>query len=116
MHILRILENDAMHSLNITRRGAGLSIMFHKIIISDNRRNRPLLHFAVQKLLDFLDNFSDSSIKSVEFQHDSPWARRLHFLHNLVADKQIHTQLIPYMQRISLICFKYLESEVWMIR
>ncbi|XP_043262720.1 uncharacterized protein LOC122403313 isoform X1 [Colletes gigas] len=115
-HILRILENYAMHSLNITRRGAGLSIMFHKIVVSDNRRDRPLLHFAVQKLLDLLDDFSNASLNSVEFKHDSPWARHLHFLCTLVADKEIRAQLIPHMQRISLTCFKYLESEIWTIR
>ncbi|XP_053978286.1 uncharacterized protein LOC128876172 [Hylaeus volcanicus] len=116
IHVSRILENGDMHSLNITRRGAGLSIMFHKIVVSDNRRDRPILHFAVQKLLDLLNNFADASLNNVESQHDSPWARRLHFLRTLVADKEIHAQLIPYMQRISLICFRYLESEIWTIR
>nr|XP_033188778.1 uncharacterized protein LOC117156129 isoform X2 [Bombus vancouverensis nearcticus] len=115
-HILRILENNFMDSLNITRRGAGLSIMFHRIVVSDNRRDRPLLHFAVQKLLDLLDNVSDENLKSIEFQHDSPWARRLYFLRALVADKEINAQLTPYMERISLTCFKYLESEIWTIR
>ncbi|KAK1119145.1 hypothetical protein K0M31_013642 [Melipona bicolor] len=115
-YILRILEDGSMHSLNITRRGAGLSIMFHRIVVSDNRRDRPLLHFAVQKLLDLLDNISDDNLKSIESQHDSPWARRLHFLRALVADKEIHAQLTPYMERISLTCFKYLHSEIWTIR
>lgn len=105
-----------MHSLNITRRGAGLSIMFHRIVVSDNRRDRPLLHFAVQQLLDLLDDISDDNLKSIESQHDSPWARRLHFLRALVADKEIHAQLTPYMERISLTCFKYLQSEIWTIR
>ncbi|XP_012149072.1 uncharacterized protein LOC100876028 [Megachile rotundata] len=116
-HILRILENDTtIHSLNITRRGAGLSIMFHRIVVGDNRRDRPLLHFAVQKLLDLLDNTSDDFIIHLEFQHDSPVARHLHFLRALVANKEIHAQLTPYMERISLTCFKYLESETWTIR
>ncbi|XP_017892011.1 uncharacterized protein LOC108632148 [Ceratina calcarata] len=115
-YLSRILENDSMHSLNITRRGAGLSIMFHRIVVSDNRRDRPLLHFAVQKLLDSLNHFSDDHARCIESQHDSPWARRLHFLRALVADKEIHAQLTPYMEDISLICFKYLESEMWSIR
>ncbi|XP_076282854.1 uncharacterized protein LOC143210152 [Lasioglossum baleicum] len=115
-HVLHILEDDAMHSLNITRRGAGLSIMFHRIVVSDNRRDRPLLHFAVEKLLQLLDNFCDASSKNVESQHDSPWARRLHFLCALVADKEIHAQLTLYMERITLTCFRFLESDVWTIR
>ncbi|XP_076752262.1 uncharacterized protein LOC143424222 [Xylocopa sonorina] len=115
-YVLRILESDSMHSLNITRRGAGLSIMFHRIVVSDNRPDRPLLHFAVQRLLDVLDNFSDDCVKRIESQHDSPWARHLHFLRTLVADKEIHGQLTLYMERITLICFKYLESEIWTIR
>lgn len=105
-----------MHSLNITRRAAGLSIMFYKIVVSDDRRERPLLHFAVQKLLDLLDNISDINLKSIESQHDSPWARYLHFLKALVADKELHAQLMPYMEKISLTCFRYLESEIWTIR
>ncbi|XP_076662007.1 uncharacterized protein LOC143365583 [Halictus rubicundus] len=116
MHVLHILEDDAMQSLNITRRGAGLSIMFHRIVVSDNRRDRPLLHFAVQKLLQLLDNFSDASSMNIESQHDSPWARRLHFLRALVADKEIHAQLTLYMERITLTCFRFLGSEVWTIR
>ncbi|KAF3430520.1 hypothetical protein E2986_07507 [Frieseomelitta varia] len=115
-HILRILEDGFMHSLNITRRGAGLSIMFHRIVVSDNRRDRPLLHFAVQKLLDLLSDISDDNLISIESQHDSPWARRLHFLRALVADKEIHAQLTPYMEKISLTCFKYLQSEIWTVR
>ncbi|XP_078038510.1 uncharacterized protein LOC144470832 [Augochlora pura] len=116
MQVLRILEDDAMHSLNITRRGAGLSIMFHRIVVSDNRRDRPLLHFAMQTLLQLLDNFSNDSSRNVKSQHDSPWARRLHFLRALVADKEIQAQLIPYMERIALTCFRFLESEQWTIR
>nr|XP_033325425.1 uncharacterized protein LOC117219953 isoform X1 [Megalopta genalis] len=116
IQVLRILEDDAMHSLNITRRGAGLSIMFHRIVVSDNRRDRPLLHFAVQMLLQLLDNFSSASSGNVKSQHDSPWARRLHFLRALVADKEIQAQLIPYMERITLTCFRFLESELWTIR
>lgn len=89
--------------------------MFHRIVVSDNRSDRPLLHFAVKKLLDLLAT-SDAPQGSVESQHDSPWTRRLHFLRALVADKEIHAQLLPYMERISLTCFKYLESEIWSIR
>ncbi|XP_076247125.1 uncharacterized protein LOC143187061 [Calliopsis andreniformis] len=116
LHVVHILENDDMHLLNITRRGAGLSIMFHKIVVNDNRRDRPLLHFAVQKLLNSLEDFPDDVLQNFEAQHDSPWARRLHFLRALVSDKEIHAHLIPYIERISLTCFKYLKSEIWTIR
>ncbi|XP_031835866.1 uncharacterized protein LOC116428388 [Nomia melanderi] len=115
-HVSRILENDAMQSLNITRRGAGLSIMFHRMVVNDTRRDRPLLHFAVQKLLNLLHDSPSAFSESMVSQHDSPWARHLHFLRALVADKEVHVQLIPYMERISLICFRYLESEIWTIR
>ncbi|XP_029045659.2 uncharacterized protein LOC114877348 [Osmia bicornis bicornis] len=117
MHILRILKDDSMiHSLNITRRDAGLSIMFHRIVVGDNRRDRPLLHFAMRKLLFLLGDFVDYSLKELVIQYDFPTARRLHFLRALVANKEIHAQLTPYMEKIALICFRQLKSEIWIIR
>lgn len=105
-----------MGKLHLTRRGAGLSIMFHKLVISDNRKNRPTAHFAVQILLRSLKNFSMAAVKNVEPGQDSPWAKRLHFLRALVADKEIHAQLSSYIENICLTCFKYMESDVWTIR
>lgn len=115
MHLMYLLE-DTGKSLHLTRRGAGLSIMFHRLVVSDNRKNWPTVHLAVQTLLCSLKNFSVADVKNVEAGEESPWAKRLHFLRTLVADKEIHAQLVPYMEDICLTCFKYMESDVWTVR
>jgi len=89
--------------------------MFHRLVVSDNRRDRPTVHFAIQTLLHSLEN-SITAVRNVEVGEDSPWAKRLHFLRTLVADKEIHAQLVPYMEDICLTCFKYMESDVWIVR
>nr|XP_012228384.1 PREDICTED: uncharacterized protein LOC105675675 isoform X2 [Linepithema humile] len=114
-YLTRLLEEDMEKSLHLTRRGAGLSIMFHRLVVSDNRRDRPMAHLAVQMLLRSLKN-SMTAVENVEVGDDSPWAKRLHFLRALVADKEIHSQLVMYMEDICLTCFKYMESDVWTVR
>ncbi|KYN17248.1 PREDICTED: uncharacterized protein LOC108763497 [Trachymyrmex cornetzi] len=116
IYLTCLLEEDTKKSLHLTRRGAGLSIMFHKLVVSDNRNNRPTVHFAVETLLHSLKNISVTIVRNVETGEDSPWAKRLHFLRALVADKEIHAQLVPYMEDICLTCFKYMESDVWTVR
>ncbi|KAL6260571.1 hypothetical protein P5V15_008092 [Pogonomyrmex californicus] len=115
-YLMYLLEEDTGKSLHLTRRGAGLSIMFHRLVIGDNRKDRPIVHFAVQMLLRSLKNFSVVAIRNVETGQDSPWAKRLHFLRALVVDKEIHAQLVPYMEDICLTCFEYMKSDVWIVR
>ncbi|XP_070527894.1 tRNA (32-2'-O)-methyltransferase regulator THADA isoform X2 [Cardiocondyla obscurior] len=116
IYLTRLLVEDTEKSLHLTRRGAGLSIMFHRLVVSDRRDGRPAVHFAIQTLMHSLENCSVAAIKNVEAGADSPWAKRLHFLRALVADKDIHTQLIPYMENICLMCFEYMESNIWVVR
>ncbi|XP_024937005.1 uncharacterized protein LOC107263882 [Cephus cinctus] len=116
-YLRNLIKNGNKTNPNLTRRGAGLSIMFHKIVASDNRKDRPLLHFAIGLLLDSLKNSPQiSTTDNAEGLHDSPCARNLHFLCSLVGDKELHAQLVPYLEEISLICFTYLESQTWTIR
>ncbi|XP_020289148.1 uncharacterized protein LOC109857328 isoform X2 [Pseudomyrmex gracilis] len=115
-YLTHLLKDDAGQSLHLTRRGAGLSIMFHKLVVSDNRSNRPMVHLAIQMLLCSLENFSMDAVRNVEDGQDSPWAKRLHFLRTLIIDKDIHVHLVPYMETICLTCFKYMESDVWTVR
>lgn len=115
-YLTNLLEKDAEKSLHLTRRGAGLSIMFHRLVVSDNRKDRPTVHFAVRMLLHSLKDFSMAAVREVEPGKDSPWARRLYFLRMLVIDKEIHAQLVPYMEDICLTCFEYIKSDVWTVR
>ncbi|XP_066584522.1 tRNA (32-2'-O)-methyltransferase regulator THADA [Prorops nasuta] len=115
-YIVKLLENETIINLNVTRRGAGLTIMFHKIIISDNRRDRPLLHSSITILLKSLNKNFEIPIEQINCNFDVPCASKLHFLRSLVMDKEINAQLAPYIENISLICFKFLFSKVWVIR
>jgi len=112
-YLMYLFEEEK--SLHLTRRGAGLSIMFHKLVVSDNRKDRPTVHLAIQTLLHSLEN-SITVVRNVKVGEDSSWAKRLHFLRTLVADKEIHVQLVSYMEDICLTCFKYMESDVWIVR
>ncbi|KAI4495454.1 hypothetical protein M0802_008668 [Mischocyttarus mexicanus] len=116
MYVKNLLDDKTLNTLNITRRGAGFSLMFHKIVSNDDRKGRPLLHFAIQELLYSLENFSDIQYENIDHKYDLPLGRHLFFLHALVTDKDLHVQLTSYMERISLICFRYLKSEIWLIR
>ncbi|XP_072743363.1 uncharacterized protein [Anoplolepis gracilipes] len=116
-YLASLLEKEnAEKLLYLTRRGAGLSIMFHRLVVSDNRRDRPTVHFAVQMLLRSLKDFSMTAVREVEPGQDSPWAKRLYFLRTLVVDKEMHAQLVPYMEDICLTCFEYMKSDVWTVR
>ncbi|KAI4477006.1 hypothetical protein M0804_013186 [Polistes exclamans] len=116
MYVKNLLEDKTMNTLNITRRGAGFSLMFHKIVSSDARKERPLLCFAIEELLYSLENSSETQFENIECKYDLPLARHLFFLRALVTDKELHVQLTSYMERISLVCFRYLRSEIWLIR
>ena len=101
----------------MTRRGAGLTIMFHKIIANDVRTDRPLLHFAVGSLIHYLRKSSSMEVEQCEASnYDDPCAMYLHFLKTLVADKQLQPQLSPYLEQIGLTCFEYMPSKVFTIR
>ncbi|XP_012266082.2 uncharacterized protein LOC105691871 [Athalia rosae] len=100
---------------NLTRRSAGLSIMFHRIVANDTRHGKPIVHIAVRNLLDLLDNNEETTIENESYQ-DLPRAKHLHFLQRLVADSDLHAQVVPYLERITMTCFKNLESEIWTVR
>ncbi|CAK9817181.1 Thyroid adenoma-associated protein homolog [Anthophora plagiata] len=116
IHISRILEHSSMVYLKTTKRVSVLSLMFHEIVVNDMRKDRPLLHFAIEKLLNFLENYDILESTKEKSLPDSPRTRYLHFLWTLVADKVTQAQLSPYMERISLICFKNLQSNIWTVR
>lgn len=111
-----LINIDCENKLNITRRGAGISIVFHRIVTGDKRKTRILMHHAVEVLLQLLKDDCDSSMANKEYQFDPPCVMRLHFLRFLVADKEIHAKLMPYLEDIALISFDYLRSNAWSVR
>ena len=117
-HLDKLLNIDDNDTINLTRRGAGLSITFHRIVSSDHRNNRPLLQFSVNKLLDFLKkNIKDNNkIQANACLRDSSRARHLHFMRSVVADKSLQAHMVPHMEDICFVCFEYFESSEWTVR
>lgn len=113
-HLKNLLSIDNEDNINLTRRGAGLTIMFHRIVASDARYNRPFVHLAAATLLESLKS---KNLQYTEFcQSDSTCARHLHFLRTLVADKGLQGHLVQYMEKVCLLCFEYLQSPEWTVR
>ncbi|XP_012275512.1 uncharacterized protein LOC105697086 isoform X2 [Orussus abietinus] len=115
-YLRKLLETDQKEGVNLTRRGAGRTIMFHKIVASDDRKGRPLLHFAVRTLLNCLQDGTENCIDDPECIYDSSRTAYLHFLCSLVADKELHPQLVSYLDDICLTCFQHIQSHAWPIR
>ncbi|XP_015180065.1 PREDICTED: uncharacterized protein LOC107068326 [Polistes dominula] len=118
MYVEHLLDDNTMNNINITRRGAGLTLMFHKIVSNDIRHGRPFLHFVVQRLQNYIENFPVETLESNEpdITYDPPLVRYLFFLRELVTDKEIHAQLVSYIDDITVACFRCLKSTNWQIR
>ncbi|XP_046431030.1 uncharacterized protein LOC124184897 isoform X1 [Neodiprion fabricii] len=114
---------------NLTRRSAGLAIMFHRIVANDNRHGKPLVHTTIRSLLNLLEgtqevpgnfqrnsNCTTSKEDKNEVYQDLPRAKHLHFIQRLVSDSDLHAQIVPYLERITMECFKNLHSQVWTVR
>ncbi|XP_014235678.1 uncharacterized protein LOC106658298 [Trichogramma pretiosum] len=110
-----LYNRDFLASINLTRRGAGLTIMFHKIVANDVRGERPMLQSAVSNLSRSLRK-STKNEQKVANNCDDPCALHLHFFKTLVADKQLQAAMSPYLEDISLLCFEYLSSPSFTIR
>ncbi|XP_063978328.1 uncharacterized protein LOC135163089 [Diachasmimorpha longicaudata] len=116
-HLEKLLSVDS-RDVNMTRQGAGQTIMFHKLVSNGNKRSRPLLQVALRRMLKGLrqsGNSGDSSIGG-NSKADDPTARQIHFLRSAVADKSLHEYLLPYLEEIALICLMHLRSPEWPVR
>ncbi|KAK0076942.1 hypothetical protein PV326_010422, partial [Microctonus aethiopoides] len=112
----KLLSLNSNDKIDLTRRGAGLSIMFHRMISNDDKKTRRLLHKAMEYLIQSLcDPTTDCDVE-IDSNQDCARARQLHFLRTIVADKTLHPHLVAYMEKISMICFEYLQSLEWAIR
>ncbi|XP_015119848.1 uncharacterized protein LOC107043061 [Diachasma alloeum] len=117
-HLEKLLSVDS-REVNMTRRGAGQTIMFHKLVSNGDKRSRPLLQMALRRMLKGLresGNPRKSSIAGGNPTADDPTARQIHFLRSAVADKSLHQHLVTYMEEIALICLMHLRSSEWPVR
>ncbi|KPI92567.1 Thyroid adenoma-associated protein-like [Papilio xuthus] len=111
-----ILEANSMAS--VTRRGAGLSIMVHRIVSNDMRKNKPLFHYFINTSLvtckTFDDNVKDSP--NCDNEKDLPKAVYIHFLTRIVTDSSLITEVMYYSAELAELAFNNLTSPHWQIR
>ncbi|KAJ8719605.1 hypothetical protein PYW08_011780 [Mythimna loreyi] len=109
-----ISETNKMAS--ITRRGAGLSIMVHRIVSSDMKKGKPLFHYFINTLLQICDTTKDTPKKTDENQIDLPKAIYIHFLTRIVTDSSLASDMMFYFARLAELAFSNLTSHHWQIR
>lgn len=117
-YLTGLLSSELQSDISLTRKGAGLTILFYKLIAGDTRSEKPLLKLAIETLMKSL--MLDSSRAKLKIEeasnYDDACTLHLHFLKTLVADKQLQTHVAQYLERISLCCLEYLSSKVFAIR
>lgn len=114
LHLDKLLSLSTEDKVSLTRRGAGQRIMFHKMMANDTNSHQ-LLNKALDKLLKSLRN-DENILEIVHSNEDHPCARQLHFLQTIIADKSLYVHAVHYMEEISLICLKNIQSTEWSIR
>ncbi|CAB3247375.1 unnamed protein product [Arctia plantaginis] len=117
-----ISETSKMSS--VTRRGAGLSIMLHRIVSNDMKKGKPLFHYFIKTLLQKckhpgaaqIKKSNSSTDKNVETQLDLPAAIYIHFMTRIVTDSSLATDVMYYSAELAELAFGNLTSSHWQIR
>ncbi|XP_060804249.1 uncharacterized protein LOC106135725 [Amyelois transitella] len=110
-----ILEAGAMSS--VTRRGAGLSIMVHRIVSNDMKRGKPLFHYFMATLLEACNKAGLVPEESnIDNQKDLPQAIYIHFLTRIVTDSSLASDMMYYSAKLAALAFGNLTSPRWQIR
>ncbi|CAG4952718.1 unnamed protein product [Colias eurytheme] len=111
-----IFEANVMAS--VTRRGAGLSIMIHRIVSSDMKKGKPLFHYFINVLLkvclESTDMFNEKECNDNE--QDLPKAILIHFLTKIVTDSSLASEMMYYSAKLAKLAFENLTSPHWQIR
>ncbi|XP_022826541.1 uncharacterized protein LOC111356429 [Spodoptera litura] len=118
--LLKCKLNDLISETNkmasITRRGAGLSIMVHRIVSSDMKKGKPLFHYFINTLLDICNSTKDTPKRNDENQIDLPKAIYIHFLTRIVTDSGLASDMMFYFAKLAELAFGNLTSAHWQIR
>ncbi|CAH0625441.1 unnamed protein product [Chrysodeixis includens] len=110
-----ISETNKMAS--ITRRGAGLSIMVHRIVSHDMQKGKPLFHYFINTLLQICNNKINSpNDENVANQVDLPKAIYIHFMTRIVIDSSLASDMMFYFADLAELAFGNLTSRHWQIR
>ncbi|CAH4034653.1 unnamed protein product [Pieris brassicae] len=99
---------------SVTRRGAGLSIMVHRIVSSDMKKGKPLFHYFMNILLEACKDLD--GINDCNPEKDLPKAIHIHFLTRIVMDSSLASEMMFYSARLAEVAFNNLRSSHWQIR
>ncbi|XP_050344501.1 uncharacterized protein LOC126769658 [Nymphalis io] len=113
-----LFETTKMSS--VTRRGAGLSIMVHRIVSSDLKKGKPLFHYFMRTLLDMCTSIDNTSYSEDTFEIDNerdlPKAIYIHFLTRIVTDSSLASDTMYYSAELAALAFNNLINNHWQIR
>ncbi|XP_037873128.1 uncharacterized protein LOC101745429 isoform X2 [Bombyx mori] len=118
---LNELISKVYNMASITRRGAGLPIMVHRIVSSDMNKGKPLFHYFLKNILELCNSVLDvpkleDNASVLENEMDLPKAIYIHFLTKVVTDSSLACDVMYYSSELSELAFLNLTSEHWQIR
>ncbi|CAG9583198.1 unnamed protein product [Danaus chrysippus] len=100
---------------SVTRRGAGLSIMVHRIVSNDRKKGKPLFHYFMGELLTTCKTL-DQNCEVEESDKDLPKAIYIHFLTRIVTDSSLASDIMYYSADLAELAFDNLTNTNWQIR
>ncbi|CAH0755070.1 unnamed protein product [Diatraea saccharalis] len=101
---------------SVTRRGAGLSIMVHRIVSSDMKKGKPLFHYFMETILHTCSDTKEIPNCLDESKTDLPKAIYIHFLTRVVIDSSLASDMMYYSVELAEVAFDNLSSTHWQIR
>ncbi|XP_028157877.1 uncharacterized protein LOC114351038 [Ostrinia furnacalis] len=110
--LTELISSAAMAS--VTRRGAGLSIMVHRIVSSDMKKGKPLFHHFMGTLLQVCHEIQSPA--GDDGCKDVPEAIYIHFLTRVVMDSGLASDTMFYAAELAAVAFDNLTSTHWQIR
>ncbi|XP_072945916.1 uncharacterized protein [Epargyreus clarus] len=117
---LNELISETSNMASVTRRGAGLSIMIHRIVSSDMKKGKPLFHYFMQVLLATCNKLPQPSTNENDIdtsnEKDLPKAIYIHFLTRIVTDSSLASDMMYYSAKLAEVAFDNLNSSCWQIR
>ncbi|XP_054712926.1 thyroid adenoma-associated protein homolog [Uloborus diversus] len=119
--ISKLLLKSALNSLSdtstsVTRRSAGLPLLFQAVVCSEtNNINRKLLSYAVEELLNLISSplLTNDVISN---KNDLPHAHAYHILKALVMDSSLSQAILSHIASIIPVCISGFSSPYWPIR
>ncbi|KAJ2951834.1 hypothetical protein O0L34_g13997 [Tuta absoluta] len=107
----------ATQMASVTRRGAGLSIMVHRIVSSDAKRGKVLFHYFMTTILEACNQVDEvPKQQNIDNVEDLPKAIYIHFLTRIVTDSSLASDIMFYSADLAELAFGNLTSPYWQIR